>query len=893
MEERTAPPGDASVRGRLIADNGDNHPRSRDHRAEMRWVQGRAFLHATLDALTVHIAVLDEDGVILAVNAAWRRFAAANGAAGGACGPGRDYLAACDAGAGAGAPGAAAVAAAIRATLAGYDAPPFEYEYPCHGPHEERWFVVRVTPFAGVAPARAVVAHEDITARRRAEGRSRVQAQLLDQVEAAVIATDRAGLVTHWNAHATALYGWTAAEALGRPIGALTVGPRDPVHTAAVWTRLRGGESWAGEFTARRKDGGTFPAHVTNAPIRDTDGRVVGVVGVSLDISARQEAEAALRHSEGLLAEAQRIANLGSWEYDYATGQVTWSDECFRIGGYAPQSFVPTPARLLAAAHPDDRERVRRAQDAALEPGAPYELEYRLVRPDGAVRVIHQQAEDVRDSAGRTLRRVGIVRDITERTALEERLAHQAHHDALTGLPNRALLFERLDRALAPGRGDGVPCAVLFLDLDRFKDVNDLRGHDVGDRLLIAVAGRLRAALRAEDTLARLGGDEFIVLVDRVADTDAVAAVAEHLAAAVASPFLVDGHAHAVALSVGVALSGPGHARPEDLLRDADLAMYRAKDAGGAGYVFFDPAMQAALAARVALEADLRRALERGEFALHYQPVVSLADGRIVKAEALVRWRHPARGPVSPGEFIPLAEETGLIVPLGRWVLGEACRQARAWQAVGTPVAVAVNLTAREFQRPELVADIADVLAATGLDACWLRLEITESLAMRNAAAAVATLAALRALGVRVAIDDFGTGYSSLAYLKHLPADMLKIDKAFVDDLGTDEAATAIVAAIIALGHTLGLMVIGEGVETAAQAERLRALGCDWAQGYHFARPLPPGELGALLARAAPRGPTAATAAARPVSTGELRQQRAARARRRLLPDAAPPIANR
>ena len=967
---------------------------------------------ATLDALAVHIAVLDATGMVVAVNAAWRRFAAANGDAADACGRGADYLAVCDAAAQAGTDGAAALAAALRDVLAGRRAS-FAQEYPCHSPREQRWFAARATRLPGDGPARVAVAHEDITARHLAEAATRLQARLLDQVPAAVVATDPAGIVSHWNAHATALYGWTPAEALGRPIGALLVGPPDRALGRAILARVAAGETWAGEFPARRKDGSVVPVAVTDAALRDVDGTPLGLVGVAVDLTARRAAEAALAASEGRyrmlleqaadgilvmdpaarflevnaqacamlgyaraellrlgspdiiapadlaarplvfpesgagsrvferrlrrrdgttfpveasirrlpdggtqaiirditarraataalraseagLAEAQRIAHVGSWEYDPATGTLRWSDEFFRIAGYPPQSFAPTLEQNLALIHPEDRERVTRLFRASAPRGATTEVDFRLVRPDGTVRSIHQRAEALRDPDGHPVRRLGVVHDVTEQRELEGRLRHQATHDPLTGLPNRALFAARLDRALADARADGTSAAVLFLDLDRFKEVNDTRGHQAGDALLVAAAGRLRAALRDGDTLARFGGDEFAVLLADPTEAAAADRAADRLLRALAAPAGPDDDGPAITASVGIVAELAAYARPEDVLRDADVAMYRAKDAGRAGHARFDPALQAALAARVALERDLRGALMRDEFALHYQPIVDLHTGRVARVEALLRWHHPARGPVAPGAFIPLAEETGLIAPLGRWVLGEACRQAAAWAAAGTPVTIAVNLTAREFQSPALATEVAAALAAAGLAAAWLGLEITESLAMHDVAATIATLTALGALGVQVAIDDFGTGYSSLAYLKRLPVRALKIDKTFVDGLGTEAEDTAIVAAIVTLAHTLGLRVVAEGVETAAQAAQLRALGCDAAQGYHFARPLPAVEATALLAAAAPLGSGDVGRSApgpgggREFSTGELHQRRERRtARLRLATDVA------
>ena len=426
--------------------------------------------------------------------------------------------------------------------------------------------------------------------------------------------------------------------------------------------------------------------------------------------------------------------------------------------------------------------------------------------------------------------------------------AHLALHDVLTGLPNRALFHDRATVALQAAARDRGGFALVLVDLDRFKEVNDTLGHAAGDQLLVAVAARLRAALREQDTLARLGGDEFVALLEDVAEIGEAARAAEQIAAAIAPPLAINDQEVRVATSVGIVISGPGHERAEELLRDADIAMYRAKASGGGDHAIFDPTMQAALLARVALERELHVARERNEFVLHYQPIVDLATGRIVTVEALVRWQHPTRGLISPGEFIPLAEENGLIVPLGRWVLHEACRQARAWQVAGTPVAVAINLTAREFQHAALLDEVAAAVEKVGLAPSWLRLEITESLAMRDAEATVATLTALRALGVHVAIDDFGTGYSSLAYLKRLPVDALKIDKSFIDDLAADTADAAIIEAIIALSHTLGLLVIAEGVETVQQADRLRVLGCNLAQGYYFARPIPAEAIGLHLA---------------------------------------------
>jgi len=420
-------------------------------------------------------------------------------------------------------------------------------------------------------------------------------------------------------------------------------------------------------------------------------------------------------------------------------------------------------------------------------------------------------------------------------------LTRMAFHDALTRLPNRALLLDRLEQALLRGTRRGRPVAILFVDLDNFKLVNDSLGHEAGDRLLRAVAERLHGTMRAEDTLARFGGDEFVVLLEDPADAAEALDVADRLAAALRAPIDVEGRSMVVEASIGVALSGPGREHPADLLRDADLALYRAKTSGRARSALFEPELATAAVRRLDLENDLRGALNRQEFCLYYQPIVQLSSGQLVGWEALIRWQHPVRGLVPPVEFIPIAEETGLIGPIGHWVLEEACRQARLWQdrPGAPPLTMSVNLSGRQFQRPSLVEDIRRVLATTGLSPHGLKLEITESVVMQDVVGASATLADLAGLGVRIAIDDFGTGYSSLAYLKQFPIETLKIDRSFVNGIVEDSQDVAIVRSVIALAKTLNLTVTAEGIETPGQQIRLRDLGCDLGQGYLFGRPAP------------------------------------------------------
>ncbi len=594
---------------------------------------------------------------------------------------------------------------------------------------------------------------------------------------------------------------------------------------------------------------------------------------------------AALSASEARLVAAQALAHLGDWERDLATGATRWSAESFRIFGLAPGASAPSYAVFLAAIHPDDRARVGREIDEAAASLLPRSCEYRVVRPDGGVRVVHDRSHVLRDAADRPTRRIGALLDITERKALEERLAHQAFHDALTGLPNRPLFRDRLAHALANGARGRAVVGVLLIDLDGFKHINDSLGHAAGDRLLVAFARRLPGCcLRPGDTLARLGGDEFVVLLAPADDVGAPARVAARIAScdALRAPYTIDGHEVFVRVSIGVAAGRAGAVEAADLLRDADTALYRAKAAGLGGYAVFDPAMNAVAVARVALESDLRHAIARGDVTLHYQPLIALEDGRVARVEALARWSHPARGPVPPTIFVPLAEETGLIVPLGRLVLAAACRQARAWQArhgARAPV-VCVNLSAREFADPGLVAAVAAALRGAVLAPAGLELEITEGVLMGDAPGTLATLAQLRELGVGLAIDDFGTGYSSLAYLKRFPVDTLKIDRALVEGLEPGGDDTAIVEAIIGLAHALGLAVVAEGVETAAQARAVWALGATFGQGYHFARPLSAAELDALLAAGSAVDAPAIHVGRDAPDVDESRRRRAARHRR-------------
>ncbi len=566
--------------------------------------------------------------------------------------------------------------------------------------------------------------------------------------------------------------------------------------------------------------------------------------------AALQQHVAMRRRAEANLAAAQEVAHLGSIDWDLRDDDQQWSNALFTLFGLPQRSTQSTAASYLGVVHPDDRIAVE-AAFRRVRLGEEYAIDHRIVRSDGAERFVHSRGEVVLDRAGRPRRVVGTIHDVTERKDLEARLEHQAFHDPLTDLPNRAFFTRSLDEALGR-RDDGPPhIAVLFLDLDRFKLINDTLGHEAGDQLLIAVAERLRGIVRhPNDVVARLGGDEFTVLLDDVRDDAEAVGIAERIIAAMTEPItLLESREIVVSTSVGIVRPGPDYETGADVLRDADNALYRAKEGGRNRYADFDTSMGAETAERLAIEADLRHVLERDELRMLYQPKVDLATERVVAVEAFLRWDHPARGPVSPARFIPIAEETGEIGRIGAWVLATACREAATWDRItADPPILSVNLSGKQLHDPHFAADLEAVLTETGLAPRRLRLEIAETTVMKNTDATAQALGHLQEIGVSVVIDDFGTGSSSLSSLRRFPVDTLQLDHSFVADLGVDPDATKVARAVIGLAHGLGLKVVAEGVERPDQLAQLRALGCEQAQGNLFAPPLPAHELAVYLA---------------------------------------------
>jgi diguanylate cyclase (GGDEF)-like protein/PAS domain S-box-containing protein len=518
--------------------------------------------------------------------------------------------------------------------------------------------------------------------------------------------------------------------------------------------------------------------------------------------------------------------------------------------GWTEEGIGTTPAEWFDRVHADDLPRVRAKVEAALEGReSHFEDEYRMRHQDGSFRWVLGRGFAVRDQDGIAYRMAGAQTDVTDRRA----------YDPLTGLPNRALFVERLEGALLRARRrSGYLFAVLFLDLDRFKLINDSLGHLAGDQLLTVLARRFLSCIRPGDVIGRFGGDEFAILLDNIVDAEDGTRIAERLLASVGEPIDLDGHEAALSGSIGIAFSATGYEKAEDLLRDADTAMYRAKALGRARFEVFDEAMRARVMALLSMENDLRRALERGELHVHYQPIVSLAQGRLIGFEALVRWHHPQRGIVFPTEFIPVAEDVGLIVPIGEWVLREACRQLQTWhdRFRWRQLSMSVNCSARQFARSDFPQRFERILGDTGLDPSALKLEITESVLMEGSEAVTNLFSLLKEMGVELHLDDFGTGYSSLSYLHRFPLDALKIDRSFVAKLDAVETGLddgpAFVRSIVALARSRRMGVIAEGIETARQVAQLRDLDCWIGQGHFFSQAVDEGTASTLLAGPAP-----------------------------------------
>jgi diguanylate cyclase (GGDEF)-like protein/PAS domain S-box-containing protein len=696
----------------------------------------------------------------------------------------------------------------------------------------------------------------DITERKRTEdtlreARDRFRS-IFDHAPIGVAMVSLEGRYLQVNRSLCEILGYTGEELRALTWQAITH-PDDLAASSAYARRIVEGEFPRYHLEKRflHADGHTVWASLSVSLVRDGEGEPLYFVSQIQDVSERKKVEKVIIESE------ERFRSLVQYSSDIITilaadGTVHYvSPAVERVTGYRPEEQVGTNA--FGSVHPDDREQALNTFAEVLKrPGLHPPLEFRVPHKDGSWRYLEHVVNNLLDDPA--VRGVVVNSwDVTERKALVEQLRHQAFHDLLTGLPNRALFMDRLEHALTRANRRGHKVAVLFTDLDNFKVINDSLGHKAGDQLLIAVAERLKACLRPEDTAARLGGDEFTILVEDIASVGEVVQIAERIADILRPPFALEEQEVFATVSTGVTLSSSAQEQPADLLRHADLAMYQAKRRGRARHEVFEPSMDAKAVERLLLETGLRRALVRQQFRVYYQPIVALENDKIAGVEALVRWEHPQRGLLLPEEFISVAEETGLIVRIGQWVLREAGKQARIWQELypGTPpLTISVNLSTREFFHPQLVAEVLD---ESEIDPASLHLEITEGALTTNGTFSTdRTLRNLKHMGVQLAIDDFGLGYSSLSYLKRFPVDFLKIDRSFIAGLGGEPndvstKDTEIVKAMIELTHALGLRVIAEGVETSEQLRRLRNMKCDFAQGNYFSEPLPSEALSVLI----------------------------------------------
>ena len=584
-------------------------------------------------------------------------------------------------------------------------------------------------------------------------------------------------------------------------------------------------------------------------PLLNLTGQVMGVVGVAIDITTHVQIEEQLRQLAAAVEHAEDAIVITSIDLTPPGPTIVFANRAFtKMTGYTAAEVIGESPRILQGPK-TDRTLLNRLRQT-LDEGHVFYGETINYRKDGTEFYNEWHIEPIRNPKGEITHYLAIQRDITQRKQTEAQLVYAAFHDGLTDLPNRAFFMNRLRESVEKAKEcPDYKFAVLFLDLDRFKVINDSLGHQAGDELLEAIAHQLKVCVQPGDTVARLGGDEFGILLDNLQDMSRVSSIANRLQKQLRKPIKIDGYEVFTTASIGIALSMLGYDYPEDMLRDADIAMYRAKALGKAQYVVFSKAMHDQAVVRLQMETDLRQGIKRQELLLHYQPIVSLTTGHITGFEALVRWQHSTRGLVSPADFIPLAEETGLILPMGEWVLLEACNQLRVWQqqfADHLPLFMSVNVSGKQFVQLDLVEKIDKILTETKCDRKGLKLEITESGIIDNEEA-IAMLEYLRALGIELSIDDFGTGYSSLSRLYHFPINTLKIDRSFVSRMGTGADNSPIVRTIITLANNLGMDVIAEGIETAHQLKQLRALGCEFGQGYFFSKPVDSETASALI----------------------------------------------
>jgi diguanylate cyclase (GGDEF)-like protein/PAS domain S-box-containing protein len=679
---------------------------------------------------------------------------------------------------------------------------------------------------------------------------------VIESLDDGIIVTDMADRVLHVNSRLAKLVGCSIEEMVGQPAQpflSLIEGwgffYREPEYDEYPSTT-----EWR-EGQLKRQDGRQFWAEVNATPLYDQAGQLVGNLLRVTDITERKWLEEYLRLLESVVVNANELVMISQAEptEDPLNLRVIYINNAFlKVTGYRAGEVIGRSGDLLLGEETAQSELSLMREHLAKGDSAKAEL--LLYRKDGTTFWADINTVPIRNEHGQLTHFVSVMREATERKQAEEQLRRNAFHDSLTGLPNRLMFMERLAQTVDYIQQDpGFQFALLFLDLDRFKVINDSLGHLIGDQLLVAIARRLESCLHRSDLVARLGGDEFTILLEDIHDVGEATKVADRIHRALAQPFNLSGHEVFTSVSIGIAMSSSMDlTRAEDLLRGADIAMYRAKAQGKSCHEVFTNEMHQNVMTLMEMENDLRRAIERQEFQLFYQPIVSLSSGRVAGFEALVRWQHPEKGFISPGEFIALAEETGLIIPLGHWVLNEACTQLRKWQVKFShhlPLSVSVNLSSRQFTQPNLPEQIGAILESTRLSPNLLKLEITESAIMENTESAMAMLMKIKAMGIQLSVDDFGTGYSSLGYLYRFPMDLLKIDRSFISRVDVDGEKLELVRTITTLAWNLGMDVIAEGVETTKQLAQLKALKCEYGQGNLFSAALCVTEMEAFLSK--------------------------------------------
>ena len=684
---------------------------------------------------------------------------------------------------------------------------------------------------------------EDITKRRTREEQLSKFMLAVEQSPAAVVITDAQGTIEFVNPRFTEMTGYSVAEAVGDNPRILKSSKHDTQFYRDLWETISAGRVWRGEFCNKRKDGTLYWESASVSAVYNERNEIINFVSVKEDITAEKR-----DHEEMRLQSSALSAAANSIFITDEQGHIRWANAAFcQMSGFSLEELVDQTPRIVSSGKHDARFYEQLWQ--TILAGQVWSGEVVERRKSGELFTVQQTITPVKDGGGGITHFIAVHEDITARKDAEARIEHMAYHDALTGLSNRVELQKQLEQAVQRAKRYSHSLALHFIDLDRFKVVNDTLGHVVGDELLQAVARRLKACVRESDTAARIGGDEFAVLQPEVANLQGAAALAAAIINVMAAPFRLAGRDVHISPCIGVSLFPLDGNEPADLLKNADMAMYLAKKEGRNNFQFFTPALNEQIRDQLALEADLHAALEKDQFVLYYQPQFSLQTRRLTGMEALIRWRHPTRGIVSPGAFIGVAEETGLIDGITRWVLEQACAQNAAWQAAGWPrCPIAVNISSANFKRGDLCQIIVDVLERTKLPAQYLELEVTETLLLQDEHV-VKAIPTLKDLGVALSIDDFGTGYSSLNYLRRLPVEKLKIDQSFVRNLPENQDDAIIAKAIIDLGHALGHTVIAEGVESERQLVYLRDHGCDEGQGYLFGRPMQAEAFEALLER--------------------------------------------